>query len=105
MKIRDRLARIKNIAVYGNIASSLLVVAAMFAWAATARDAFMYLVFFALACLLGSVALGKHGARCPRCRHNLGSLTQYFGEKKVLMWRPVGFCLFCGVSLDEPHNP
>jgi hypothetical protein len=105
MRIRDRLGRIKRIAVYGHIASFLLVAAAAFAWFVTAHDACLYLGFFAMACLVGSVALGKHGARCPRCRHNLGSLTQYFGEKPVLLLRPVRFCLFCGVSLDEPHRP
>lgn len=105
MKIRDRLGRIKTIAMYGQIASWLLIAAALVAWSATDRDAWAYLAFVALAGFLGSLALGKHGVRCPRCRQNIGSLTQYFGEKKVLLLRPVGFCLFCGVSLDEPHRP
>jgi hypothetical protein len=105
MRIRDRLARIKSIALRAQLATYVLFVAALFAWGVTEWDPCLYVAFVALAGLLGSVLFGKHGARCPRCRGNVGSRTQYFGEKTSRWFRRIDFCLFCGVSLDEPDTP
>jgi hypothetical protein len=42
--------------------------------------------------------------RCPRCKANLSSLIGYFGPL-AFMAKPVNYCPFCGVSVDEPLEP
>lgn len=40
--------------------------------------------------------------RCPSCNGNLGSLAAYFGPLNFLAKKPVCFCPFCGVNMDQP---
>ena len=105
MRIRDRLLHVRKIAVYGQIASFLLMAAALAGWSATDLDVCMYVACVGLVGFFGSLVLDRYGVRCPRCRQNIGKRTQHFGETTVLLLRPVRFCLFCGVSLDAPYRP
>lgn len=43
-----------------------------------------------------------HGARCTRCRGNVGGHTHYLRLSRFPGMAPARFCPFCGVSLDAP---
>ena len=40
--------------------------------------------------------------RCPRCGGRLGQITGYLNPRWPGFTRPINFCPYCGVNLEEP---
>lgn len=60
----------------------------------------------AVALLLAMLSIAGWGAyrflvRCPLCKGNIGGKYEYFGKRGFLLFRPIAYCPYCGVSLDE----
>ena len=103
MTIREFMGRKRKRFVYLGIASWLGALIALFLSVSAGRFVWLFLPFFAGfgIAILGTMFLLK----CPRCGGSLGRGNVPFQGTGVGIRRPINFCPYCGVSLDEPMQP
>lgn len=61
-----------------------------------------WLVFVPVAGFVACALSLFFAIRCPRCRGSFGHLAGYLKPRFAFIARPVNYCPYCGVSLDEP---
>lgn len=97
--IRDLLARqVRRFMVLG---FCLWLAFAAIAVASSAHYVPAWLVVIPFIGFFATVLATLYRIRCPRCGGRLGQMAGYLRAKPGFLVRPMNYCPYCGVNLDE----
>jgi hypothetical protein len=64
-----------------------------------------FIPLLAFAGFAGAILFLQFGIRCPQCRNPIGQLTMLSKGGYFRISKNVGFCPYCGISLDAEMGP
>jgi uncharacterized membrane protein YedE/YeeE len=99
MTIREVLGRKRKRFVYLGIAACVGALTALLLSVSSGTFPWLFLPFFA--CFGASVLGIMFFLKCPRCSGSLGRGNVPFEGTSAGIRRPINYCPYCGVSLDE----